>query len=109
MAGLEQSVGRSVRRARKLAGLTQEMLAQKLRVDAATVSRYETASLAFSLEMLERVAHVLQVTVASLVDGRSTLPTLRHDEEDLVRRYRSLSPGQRRITLGVIRVLQRTK
>jgi transcriptional regulator with XRE-family HTH domain len=109
MAALEQAVGRSVRDARKRAGLTQEQLAQKIRVETTTLSRYETARRPFSLEMLERVAEALDVTVGSLIDDRSAVPELSKDEEGLVRTYRGLSARQRRIALWLVRELHRVK
>lgn len=114
MAAIDESVGRRVRLARERAGLTQEQFAQKLGVETTSVSRYERAQRAFSLELLERVAAVLAVSLGWLLEERwgekrKVMAKLRGDEEELLMMYRTLSARQRRVARWAVRELRRMK
>jgi len=61
-------LGRNLAQARRQAGLTQEQLAEQIKVEIATVSRYETGATLPSLVTLEAMAAVLHMTIADLLD-----------------------------------------
>ena len=109
MATLEQLVAARVRQARKRADFTLEQLAHKIGVETTTLSRYERGTRALKLEMLERVAKALGVSIGSLVDDGKPVGTAVPDEEDLLTAYRTLSQRQRRIARWLVRRLREVK
>jgi transcriptional regulator with XRE-family HTH domain len=60
-------VGERLRTARRSAGLTQKQLAEALRVEAITVSRWERGVTSPSLPRLERIAELTATTMSDLV------------------------------------------
>lgn len=113
MAAIDESVGRRVRLARERAGLTQEQFAYKLGVETTSISRYETAQRTFSLETLERVARVLEVSLGWLLDERwgkrAPMAKLRRDEEEVLMMYRNLTARQRAVARWAVRELRRMR
>ena len=59
---------------RKNQGLTQEELAARLNVVRQTVSKWEKGLSVPDAEMLQKLAEVLETTVAKLLDGREEAP-----------------------------------
>jgi len=59
--------GMQIKRIREKRGLTQEELANKVRVSRVTVARIEIGNRRPSLELLERLAEVLKVKVGVLL------------------------------------------
>lgn len=62
--------GGSIRRLRQKQGLTQAQLAERLRVSAKTVSKWETARGLPDVTLLEPLAAALNVSLAELLSGR---------------------------------------
>jgi len=79
MASLEEQVGDLVRHHRKLAGLTQAQLAERIGRQTGTVTRIETGEAAPSFETLSSLAEALGVHVRdffgvgehAIAEGRS--------------------------------------
>jgi transcriptional regulator with XRE-family HTH domain len=109
MAALRKAVGRRVREAREKAHMTQEALAQNLRVETTTLSRYERGEIGISWEMLERVADALHVSVPSLVGDVAARAGLPRDEEEMLRAYRTLTPSQKRVARWIVPRLRELK
>ena len=63
MASLEEQVGALVRHHRKLAGLTQAQLAERISRQTGTVTRIENGEAAHSFETLSSLATSLEVEV----------------------------------------------
>jgi transcriptional regulator with XRE-family HTH domain len=64
---LAKLIGRNVKSARTRLSLTQSQLAEKLRLDNLTISRLETGVQMPSIERLNDIADVLQVSLSILV------------------------------------------
>lgn len=64
---LETRLARNIATRRKVLGLTQAQLAEKLGVETETLSRFERGKHLPSLATLERLAGLLQVTVSELL------------------------------------------
>jgi len=64
----KELLGMRVREVRKLRGLSQERLAEKVGVDPKQISRIEGAKSAPSFETLESIAMHLQVEMKDLLD-----------------------------------------
>lgn len=66
-SGIAHRLGGNIASFRRHAGLTQERLAERLGVDIATVSRYETGSALPSLVTLEAIVDALHCTMTDLL------------------------------------------
>ncbi|HVV52517.1 MAG TPA: helix-turn-helix transcriptional regulator [Polyangia bacterium] len=106
---MAKAVARRIREARERAGLTQEALAQRVRVETTTLSRYERGVIGVSLEMLELLADALHVPLRSLLETGVAAPGLRRDEDEVLRAYRTLSASQKRIARWLVPRLRELK
>lgn len=61
-----QNFGFAVARARKLRGMTQQQLADKMNVSYETISRIENAATGFTGDMLFEIADALDVSVEEI-------------------------------------------
>jgi ribosome-binding protein aMBF1 (putative translation factor) len=106
---LRETIGARIREARERAGMSQEQLASAIGSEAATVSRYETARRAISLEIVEQIARALNITTMELVAGSPSVAgrKLKVDERELLSTYRSMKPTYRRLALRLLRELRR--
>ncbi|MBQ2992221.1 MAG: helix-turn-helix transcriptional regulator [Clostridia bacterium] len=64
-----KTIGSNIRTARKEANLTQEQIAEKLRMSQLHFGRLERGERPASLEQLAQIAHALHVPLASLLNG----------------------------------------
>lgn len=64
-----KTIGYNIRAARKEAGLTQEQIAEKLRMSQLHFGRLERGERPASLEQIAQIAQVLNVSLASLLNG----------------------------------------
>lgn len=64
---MNKKVGKRVADARRQAGMTQELLAEKLNVSVSAVSRLETGSNMVSLERLLDISEILNVGLQDLL------------------------------------------
>ena len=62
-------IGQNIRAARKAAGLTQEQIAEQLRMSQLHFGRLERGERPASLEQIALIAQTLRVTLASLLNG----------------------------------------
>jgi transcriptional regulator with XRE-family HTH domain len=67
-------LGRRIAAYRRIAGFTQEELAERLRVTPETISRFERGVIAPSFERLELMASVFHVTLRDLFDFKARPP-----------------------------------
>ncbi len=72
---LSRRLGRRIAERRKALAWTQDQLAERLRLDAESVSRFERGVTTPSLATLERLAKALKVRAADLLSEASTEPT----------------------------------
>lgn len=64
-----RTIGLNIREARKEAGLTQEQIAEKLKMSQLHFGRLERGERPASLEQLAQIALTLDVSLASLLNG----------------------------------------
>ncbi len=64
-----RTIGLNIREARKEAGLTQEQIAEKLKMSQLHFGRLERGERPASLEQLAQIALTLNVSLASLLNG----------------------------------------
>lgn len=93
-------LGRNLAQARRQAGLTQEQLAERIRVEIATVSRYETGATLPSLVTLEAMAAALHVTIADLLDEEA--PQSSEEGKRVLTLIESLPPVKQRFVADMV-------
>lgn len=98
---LRRRVAGRIRGARLARNWSQAQLAEAIDVSVESLSRYETGRLALSLELLARVAHVLEIPVENLIGERPA--GLTSEETELVEGWRRLSERGRRAVLEMVR------
>lgn len=72
---LGRRLGQRIAERRKSLGWTQDQLAERLGVDAETVSRFERGVTVPALVTLDRLVRVLKTSVADLLSEASACPT----------------------------------
>lgn len=65
-AKLPKSLGKKIQKIRKITGLTQEELAEKVGISRAYMGYIEQGRYSASLEVIEKVARVLKVKMSDL-------------------------------------------
>lgn len=73
------SIGKQVRKNRSHAGMTQELLAEKINVSPPYISRIETGSASPSLQTLVDICNALDITVDDLM--QDSLPAAKRKLE----------------------------
>lgn len=94
--GSRDHIGLNVRRLRKAAGLTQAELSEAAEIADATLSRIERGRLIPSVELADRLATALRVSVDELMSRpkRATKPRQRPCEARLLATVRDLDDAQ---------------
>lgn len=110
MSTVERKLGRSVASYRKLAGLTQEQLAESVGVTSETISRLERGIAIPSLARIDDIARALGIELADLVRFRRRGA----DKADILGRIQSIlekrSRAEAELVLDLLgRVYQRRK
>lgn len=94
-------LGKRVAAQRKLLGWTQDELAERMNVDAETISRFERGAHLPSLPTLQRLANALRVEIGELL---STTEVGKADDlAALAAWMEGLSPEDRKFVLAVAR------
>jgi len=77
-----KTIGSNIRSARKEASLTQEQIAEKLKMSQLHFGRLERGERPASLEQIAQIAQVLDVPLASLLNGCVINETFVHQPDD---------------------------
>lgn len=107
---VDVQVGRNIRRARTVRGMSQESLADGLEITFQQVQKYEKGSNRVSASKLLGIAGILGVSIETLFDGTGDIPAMElpqvemtKSEAKLLRYFRALkSPG---LQAAAVRVL----
>ena len=73
MSPLSNTLGQRIRNARKSAGLSQEMLALKAKVDRSYMGRIERGEANITVDMLYQIALVIGVSPDTLLPDMNTV------------------------------------
>ena len=103
ISAVDESLGHNLTYYRRLVGLTQQQVAEKLNLNRTTYTKYETGASEPGIEMLKHLAGVLHVEVGMLLsedvatDAADRKELLQGDEDWIAfrRRYEALSEGDR--------------
>jgi len=102
---LLRSIASNIRQARDAKGWSQSRLADAAGFDAGSISRIETLAAAVMLESLERIADALEVPIVQLLtvppagERRGALTA------ELLERWETLAPRDRRAVLALMQAL----
>lgn len=98
--------GARLRSIRDTGGLTQQRLADVLRVRAATISQIEAGGLSPTLTTIAALARALHVRLPDLMDFEgppANAAPASAEESDLLGEWRKLPEARRRILLALVR------
>ncbi|OWW21859.1 helix-turn-helix domain-containing protein [Noviherbaspirillum denitrificans] len=96
-----QRIGKRIRQFRAALGLTQAQLAEQLEMDDMTISRFETGLRAPSLDQLERLSAIFNVSISHFVDENDE-SSLVHGRE-LESMLKSLTKEQQGFVIDFVR------
>lgn len=94
-------LGNQIHQLRKLSGMTQEQLAEKLNVSRQTISKWESDTTMPDLESMVRICRIFQLSLDELVLKEEESMTERHEKitlEDLM----EINLHNRRMTLLLV-------
>lgn len=104
----QENVGRRIREARKMAGLSQKQLADLLKLHRPSVSEIEAGNRAVKADELQRIADALDVNISWLL-GQSVDDV--YDEDPRVelaaREFRRLKPADLERVLKLLAAIKR--
>ena len=104
MQTAKELLGMRVREVRKLRGLSQERLAEKVGVDPKQISRIEGGKSAPSLETLESIARSLEVEMKDLLDFQHLVVEERI-EDQAVRLLGLMDDQSKRLAVRILHTL----
>ena len=101
-------VGKRIKDARKDKKLTQEMLAEKMSVSIAYLSKIETGKLHINLERLSEICNLLDVTEGQILNGVSNISGkyLTNEFSDLLEKC---TPEQQKLIYNLAKTVYETK
>lgn len=102
VAHLSSLLGRNIATLRKRQQLTQAEVAERIDVDAETISRFERGIVTPGIATLERLCAVLGCTWIDLLEGVST--DAQQVGPEIARLLAPLKPGDRRFLLEQVRI-----
>lgn len=101
-------VGKRIKDARRDKKLTQEMLAEKMSVSIAYLSKIETGKLHINLERLSEICNLLEVTEGQILNGVSNISGkyLANEFSELLEKC---SPEQQKLIYNLAKIVYETK
>ncbi|HQT67688.1 MAG: XRE family transcriptional regulator [Rhodospirillales bacterium 20-60-12] len=102
---IKETVGARIRSLRIASNLTQDEFAHKLGVSRSAIAQWETDRAGQIRDNMERIAKVLNTSMAYLVSGESG--SLQGDELAMMNLYRSCTSEDRQILLRTAKRLAR--
>lgn len=94
-SSVDASLGQNLTYFRKLTGLTQQQVAERLNLNRTTYTKYETGASEPSIEVLKQLAEIFEVDLATLLEDYDENNPVR-DTED----YGSLDAEMRNVVNG---------
>lgn len=101
-------IGERIKEMRKIAHMTQEQLAERINVTVGYVSQCERGISHMNLEKLSEVADILECDLAYFVTGTST-DSRDYFNDELITKFRSLTPTQKKNIIGFIDIMLEDK
>lgn len=95
-------IGNKLNQLRKLSGMTQEQLAEKINVSRQTVSKWESDSTSPDLESIVKISRIFYVSLDDLLEEAEASVTNRNDEQITLEDLKKINLHNRKITLLLI-------
>ena len=103
------TIGERIRSARKSAGMSQEELGRKLDIGKSSVSEWESGKRPIPMDVMERIAEILNTSVPHLMgwdlsqcDGRISETHLSPAALDIARRFDSLPEQTQKLISTIV-------
>lgn len=103
---LLDEIGRRIQRLRSARDMTQRQLAEAIGVEPESISRAETGAISLSLSNIAKIAEVLSVAIADVVDcarPQPAPPAPASDEQELIAAFCRLDGLGRAAALGAVK------
>ena len=105
-SSVDSSLGENLIYYRKLTGLTQQQIADALNLNRTTYTKYETGVSEPSIEILKKIAELLEADLSLLLSDRvdegnigdselEAVPALSAEQRNLLKKYNALSREDR--------------
>ena len=95
-------IGNKINQLRKLSGMTQEQLAEKLNVSRQTISKWESDRTSPDLESIVNISRIFHVSLDDLLKEAETSVTNRNDEQITLEDLMKINLLNRKMTLLLI-------
>ena len=95
-------IGNKLNQLRKLSGMTQEQLAEKIDVSRQTISKWESDSTSPDLESIVKISRIFHVSLDDLLTDADTGVTNRNDEQITLEDLMKINLHNRKMTLLLI-------
>lgn len=102
------AIGQRIKKARKQKGFTQERLGEKLDVSTVYISQIENGKTKINLEMLIRIANILNINPGFFITGVS-YHTQDYLKCELVTLLQRCPPERRQLIFDVVKVIANYK
>ena len=115
ISSVDASLGRNLLYYRKLAGLTQQQMAEALNINRTTYTKYETGDSEPSVEMMRYISALLHVDIGVLLSEETSDKVNRErnasiEDQDFItmrRRYMTLDSKDRESLLEFLKELEK--
>lgn len=95
-------IGKKINQLRKLSGMTQEQLAEKLNVSRQTISNWESAGTTPDLESVVKISRIFHVSLDDLLTEGDAGTADKHDEQITLEDLMKINLLNRKMTLLLI-------
>lgn len=95
-------IGNKLNQLRKLSGMTQEQLAEKINVSRQTISKWESDSTSPDLESIVKISRIFHVSLDDLLKEAETGVTNRTDEQITLEDLMKINLHNRKMTMLLI-------
>lgn len=95
-------IGNKLNQLRKLSGMTQEQLAEKINVSRQTVSKWESDSTSPDLESIVKISRIFHVSLDDLLEEAETSVTSGNKEQITLEDLMKINLHNRKMTLLLI-------
>ena len=99
-------IGMKMKELRKMRKISQEKVAQDLKLGTSTIASYELDRREPDITTLTSIADYYSVTIDELVGREPANQNYTHDELDLIRKYRHLSGKEKSAVIALVNALE---
>ena len=101
----QKKIGRFLKELRKEKDITQEQLAEKIKVSGRTVSRWETGSNMPDISLLAELADFYDVSIPEIIDGERKSENMNREEKDTLLKVADYAENEKDILMKRVRII----